>query len=234
MWKTLVLVVVVVASFVFARDYFELVTLMAAVLWATEHFRTRGERAGKTQKASVAAIADLLGRRRHPFQRSMKLRVRGVAMNVTAFVVTRGSSEVQITDIATPLFRRTPFCFVVRLKRSLIPEAQLVENSKIPGVRFEYALKRMEFDQPFEAASNMPDLMGEVLGKLPPADRLEALLADGLKLQKYFFNGRVLHSYLVAGDELGRVELTEYLGAHVEVHRALRQTVDNVNFKVPS
>jgi len=233
-WKTAALVGLVVLSYFFARSYFEIVALMAGLLWASEYYRTRNEAARLRPAASVAPLAQLLGRRWRPFLRSMKLRWKNVHMNLAAFVVKSGAGEVQVTDVATPAFRKTPFCFVIRAVTSVVREAQLVENSRIPGTRFEYALRRVDVPAPFEAASNMADLFADVMGQTPAEARVERAGVDSIEVQKVFFNGRVLHSHIVVSPLVSRVELARFLDAHTAFHLTLVDIIDKVNFKVPT
>jgi hypothetical protein len=232
LWKTLLLVTVVALAFLFARDYFEVVTLLAAVAWSVEYFRTRPTPGEEGSGRSVERLAELLGQKSRPFLTSLRLRVEGVPFNTTAFAVPAGGGELVVHDLACPTFRKTPLCFVVRPTRALVREAQLVENSRIPGIRFEYMLKRVEVPSPLEAACNMPDLFEELQRRADPWAWLGGSTNRGLSVQKVFFNGRVLHSHVVLGEGTTGGELMPFLAAQASFCLTLVELLDKVDFKV--
>jgi len=234
LWKTLLLLLVVVMAWFFARRYFEVVVVVTGVMAGLELFRSRREGAGGPRPVTVAPWAELLGLRRWAAPRNLKLRRHGTLVQVYASTVRRGLGEVTVYDVATPTLRKVPFCFVARAPKAAVREAQLVENTRIPGVRFEYALTRAEWPQPLEAASNMADLVGDLAARLGSNPLLIGWRPQGLALQKLFFNGRVLHTHVVTGPRLDRNELWAFIDAQVDFHLTLLDLIDNVDFKVPT
>ncbi len=158
LWKTLLLVGVVVLAWFFAHRYFDLVMLIAGILWVTEYFRSRQMGEGGERPVPVDDLARRLGIPVRTGQRSVKARWNDVLVQLSAVEVTAGTRRLTVYDLASPTFRKAPFCFVIRPRKAVIREADLVENSRIPGIKFEYQLRRVELPPPLEAAANLPDL----------------------------------------------------------------------------
>jgi len=232
LWKSLILVAVVTAAYFFARPYFPYIALAGGVLWLTQYFRPKPVR--ETTDLFVAArLADLLGLPRHPRQRVWKFRRDETVYHLSVASIAEGSREVVVVDVATPLYRETPFCFVMRSRSAKVREADLVENSRIPDVRFEYQLRRMPTPDGIEAASNMPDLFQTTAASDSAFSPYALFSAKGIELEKVYFNGRVLHSVLVLSKDASRYDAEHLLHLHTGFHLTLRDIVDNVSFKVP-
>jgi hypothetical protein len=232
LWKTLLLVGIVIAGYFFAHRYFELIAIVTGVLWVTEYFRTRHLSTGD-KRAEVTLISSTLGTRHRAGLKSIKLRWNSVQMNVSATERTARGRTVAVYDFATPVFRKTPFCFVLRPRKAFVREEMLVENSRIQGVRFEYALTRAQTAPPLEAASNMVTLfhdIQEAAGGL----HIDRWNSKSITVQSSFFNGRVCHTHAVIQDDVTPDELRHLLDAHVAFHLTLLDIIDNVDFNVPA
>ena len=231
LWKTLTLLGVIAAAWLFAPDFFEMVALMGGLVWLTEFFRIRSQSGPGT--ASVELPGELLGIKVRPGLSTVKFRWRGRPVHLAGTIATTALREFNVYDVAMPAFRKTPFCFVMRHVKALVREAELVENSRIPGIRFEYALERVAANTPLEAAANMPDLFAELLSTWEGAPP-ELWAQRGVALQKLFFNGRVLHAHLVLGEKTLPEDLVSFLEQQVAFHLTLLALLDKVDFKVPS
>ena len=232
-WKSLLLVTVVVLSYLFTPRYFPYVTLMGGLAWVSLYFRSRSEADVSGAAAAFAAAADLIGIKRRPLQRSAKFRRGPVLLNLSAFDVRAGARAVHVVDLASPAFRKVPFCFLVRSSRSPVKEAQLVENSRIPGIKFEYQLKRVDVPAGLESAANMEDLFESVIVDNPAVDVLDAFELGGVQTLKLFFNGRVLHTHFILHDSATRESVARLVEKHTGFHLTLLEILDKVDFKVP-
>jgi len=231
LWKTLLIVVVIAGAWLFAPDYYQMVALMGGLVWLTEFFRSRNL-AGPAA-ASIDSPAKMLGLQVRSGQRGVKFRWHSRPVHLTAAVTAGTVREHVVYELALPAFRKTPFCFVMRHVKAVVREAELVENSRIPGTRFEYALERVDSAPPLEAAANMPDLYRELMVSWEgPAPDLWA--ERGVQVQKVFFNGRVLHTHILLDTDLDQAELRQFLDQQVAFQLTLLTLVDKVDFKVPS
>jgi len=156
-----------------------------------------------------------------------------VVLNLSAFDVQVGGKPVHVVDLASPTFRKVPFCFLVRSSTSPVKEAQLVENSKIPGIKFEYQLKAVDVAQGLEAAANMADLFESIIVDNPAVEILRIFELQGVSALKVFFNGRVLHTYFVLHDSATPASAARLLDKHSGFHLTLLEILDKVDFKVP-
>jgi hypothetical protein len=231
-WKSLLLVAIVTAAYFFARPYFPYIALAAGVAWLAQYFRPKPIK--ESSDLFVAGrLADLLGLPRHPFQKAWKFRRDNVTLHLAVSGEPTPDGEVVLIDVASPLFVDTPFCFVIRSRSARIKEAGLVENSRIPGVQFEYQLSRLPSPDGLEGASNMPDLFREVSAGDAAFSPLALFGAPGLDVEKVFFNGRVLHTLFVLGPSADRYRCQQLLHVHTGFHLTLKDILANVSFKVP-
>ncbi len=227
LWKTLLLVGVVVLAWFFAHRYFDLVMLIAGILWVTEYFRSRQMGEGGERPVPVDDLARRLGIPVRTGQRSVKARWNDVLVQLSAVEVTAGTRRLTVYT-----FRKAPFCFVIRPRKAVIREADLVENSRIPGIKFEYQLRRVELPPPLEAAANLPDLFLDMAENADGA-RVDRWGDGGAAVQQTFFNGRAVHTHFVVEGNGGGPSPAALLDAHVAFHLNLLDLVDDVNFKVP-
>lgn len=232
-WKSLVIVVLVSLSYIFTRRYFPYIAIFGALLWISQYLRSRGESDQAGAAAAFAAAADLLGLKLRPFQRSIKFRRGPVVLNLSAFEIPAGAKPVHVVDLASPTFRKVPFCFLVRSSSSPVKEAQLVENSRIPGIKFEYQLKPVDVPAGLESAANMEDLFESIIVDNPAVDILEAFDMGGGETLSVFFNGRVLHTHFILHDSATHDHAARLLDKHTGFHLTLLEILDNVDFKVP-
>jgi hypothetical protein len=223
---------VVVLAWFFAHQYFDLVALIAGVLWVTEYFRAKALGIGVRKAVGVDGLARILGLPVRTNQRSVKFRWNGVMLNLSAHEETVGVTTVTVWDIASPVFRKVPFCFVLRPRKAKVREADLVENSRIDGIKFEYQLQRIDAPKPLEAAANLPDLFADLLAQ-GNGRGMPEWGGDVAQVQKVFFNGRVLHTLTLLDEDPSRDLVAALLDAHVAFHLNLLDLIDDVNFKVP-
>lgn len=223
---------VVVLAWFFAHRYFDLIALVAGALWVTEFFRSRSHGEGQRRAVAIEPLARALGIPVRASQRTVKVRWNGVLVHLAAHEETVGIRTITVYDIASPSFRKTPFCFVARPKKATLREADLVENSRIPGIKFEYQLRRSEVPEPLEAASNLPDLFADVMAAAN-GFAFPEWGAPAAQVQKVFFNGRVLHTHAIADEKAPQEQLAALLDGHIAFHLNLLDLVDDVNFKVP-
>lgn len=166
LWKTLLLVAVMAVSFFVARRYFDLVAIVAGLLWVAEYFRSRAERRGRRRKVSVGHFAVLLGLPARSQITSFKFRWSETLVRLSGVVEDDVTPVTKMITASSPLLKKVPFCFVARRTDLKVREAQLVENSRIPDIAFEYVLRRVDLPGPWEAASNMPELFEEAVRQL--------------------------------------------------------------------
>ncbi len=223
---------VVILAWFFAHSYFDWIVLVAGALWVTEYFRSRSQGEGGPRHVSIEPFARTLGVPVRTQQRTLKVRWNGVLLNLAAHEETAGLRTVTLLDIASPSFHKAPFCFVVRPQKATVREADLVENSRIPGIKFEYQLRRAEVHQSLEAAANLPDLFADVMAASNGAELL-AWGGGDAHVQKLFFNGRVVHTSALLAESAPRATLAALLDSHVAFHLNLLDLVDDVDFKAP-
>jgi hypothetical protein len=231
-WKTTLVAAVVILAWFFAHHYFDWIAFIAGGLWVTEFFRSRAQGEGQRRAVSIEPLASALGIPVRANQRTVKFRWNGVVIHLSAHDETIGVRTVTIYDIASPAFRKAPFCFVVRPRKAKVREADLVENSRIPGIKFEYQLRRSELPEPLEAAANLPDLFADVMA----AGNGHEIVKWGepaAQVQKVFFNGRVVHTVALADETAPREQLAPLLDSHVAFHLNMLDLMDDVDFKVP-
>ncbi len=231
-WKTTLVVAVVILAWFFAHQYFDWIAFIAGGLWVTEFFRSRAQGEGQQRAVSIEPLARALGIPVRANQRSVKFRWNGVVTHLSAHEETVGVRTVTLYDLASPAFRKAPFCFVVRPRKARVREADLVENSRIPGIKFEYQLRRSELPEPLEAAANLPDLFADVM-KASNGSEIASWGAPAAQAQKVFFNGRVVHTVALADDTAPQEQLAALLDSHVAFHLNMLDLMDDVDFKVP-
>jgi len=231
-WKTTLVVGVVILAWFFAHQYFDWILFIAGGLWVTEFFRSRAQGEGQRRALPIEALARALGIPVRANQRTVKVRWNGVLLHLAAHEETVGVRTHTLYDIATPAFRKTPFCFVARPRKAKVREADLVENSRIPGIKFEYQLRRADVPEPLEAAANLPDLFADVMaaGNGP---QIVQWGAPAAAVQKVFFNGRVVHTFALLDETAPQAQLAALLDSHVAFHLNLLDLMDDVDFKVP-
>lgn len=223
---------VVVLAWFFAHSYFDWVVLVAGALWVTEYFRSRSQGEGGQRPVPVEPFARILGLPARAQQRTIKVRWNGVWLHLSARAETVGLRTVTLFDIASPSFHKAPFCFVLRPRKAAVREADLVENSRIPGIKFEYQLRRAEVPEALEAAANLPDLFGDVMAAGDVAGGLAWGGAEA-QVQKVYFNGRVVHTCALTAEDAPREQLVALLDSHVAFHLNLLDLMDDVDFKAP-
>ena len=232
-WKTLILVTLVVASYFLLRSYFEIVAVVAGVVgvsvWVDHIRRDRTEE----KRVGVEDLAAILGVGRGGPLGSFRVRENGVLIHLSSQEIQTGNKRLRIVDLASPIFRKTPLCFVVRPSNARLRESQLVENTRIPGTKFEYVLERIDLDKPWEGATNMVDLFDDIHDLW--ASELGGALprAPATPVQAYFFNGRVCHTYALIEGVPVREALERLLRFHASFHLTVVEITDKVNFKLP-
>lgn len=231
-WKGMLLLGTLGFFYLFAPEYFAVAVAAGVVIAVTAWFRTRDQVAGADAIETFDQICRLAGLRRHPFQKRVKFRRSSSVFNMSAFTVTHKSRPLDVGDLSSLTFRQVPLAFVVRSANATVKEAQLVENSRIAGVRFEYRLRPVELGGALEAASNMPDLLVNIF-KAAAGPAVELFQLSGLRVQKIFFNGRVLHTHFVVTPEAWEGDMKRLMGLHEEFHLTLLGILNNVNFNVP-
>jgi hypothetical protein len=231
-WKGIVLVVVLTVFYLFAPRYFPAAVLIGIVTAVTTWFRTRDQQTSADTLETVERACNLAGLRRHPFQKRVKFRRPDAVFSLSAFTVTHKGRPQDVVDLSSLTFRKVPLAFVLRTPAALVKEAQLVENSRIPGVRFEYQLKRVELGGGLEAAANMPDLLMNIF-KESMEPLVELFKMPGVQVQKIFFNGRILHTHFVLPHTATGGQVTQLIDRHHQFHLTLLAILNNVNFNVP-
>jgi len=234
LWKIGLLLGVLTAGWFLLPRHFDMVVLVCALVWGVDYLRVRAGRPDVRRRGSVSRLGEMLGIETRRNQASFRFPRAGAIGQFAALTVESGGREVDLVELSLPTFRKVPFCFVVRYRGSKLRESDLVENSLIPGTRFEYVLRRVDTGEPLEAAANLPDLLADALAEGEGADRLRRIGGDGIRLQKAFFNGRSLHFLTVMPDEgPGPGELELFLDDAFALHAWLVELVDRVEFRVP-
>jgi hypothetical protein len=234
LWKIGLLVAVLIAGWFYLPRHFDMVVLICALVWGVDYLRGRGSRTEWRRRGSVGHLGALVGVETRRNQASFRF-PRGAALGeFSAHSVEVGGRVLDLVELSLPTFRKVPFCFVVRDTTAQLRESDLVENSVIPGIRFEYVLRPVELGGKLEAAANLPDLFNDMVAALGGEDRLRKLGGRDIRVQKVFFNGRTLHFLTVmpeAGPEPGGFEV--FLDDAFNIHARLLELVDGVEFKVP-
>jgi len=211
-----------------------MVVLVCALVWGMDYLRTRGSTGQVKRRGSVARLGEMLGVETRRNQSSFRFPRAGAIGELSAVLAGSAGEELPLVELALPTFRKVPFCFVVRMKRARLRESELVENSQIPGIRFEYVLRRVDLADSLEAAANLPDLFADALAGVGGEEGLRRLGGKDIQLQKLYFNGRSLHFLTVMPEEgPGPGELEVFLDDAFAMHSRLVELVDRVEFKVP-
>jgi hypothetical protein len=192
-WKWFLVILVLSIFWVAEPDLFPVFLVATVVFVIAEHVRRR--RTPRTVRPVAAEAARLLHGARRNRQGGWSVPMAGGHVRVgQAELPEQISGEETFLTLAVPLRRRIPFCFALRPAKAPVRWVHLVENTPIPGARFEYRLRPVAVGDAFEAASNHPALLedwlhGETL------ETVRALgAADAPVLQGLHFDGRRLVS----------------------------------------
>ncbi len=234
LWKIGLLVAVLTAGWFLLPRHFDMVVLVCALVWGVDYLRGRSSLLETRRRGSVTRLGELLGVETRRGQASFRFPRAGAIGEFSSHTVESGGRLVDLVELSLPTFRKVPFCFVVRFKDAQIRESELVENSMIPGIRFEYILRRVELGEPLEAAANLPDLMVDVVRELGGEGQLRRLSGRQIRVQKVYYNGRSLHfQTLMPQEGPGPGELETFLEDAFGMHARLVELVDGVEFRVP-
>lgn len=229
--RTLFLVAIVAASWWYDQKVFPLVAFLAAAAWLTPFIRGK-ETDSDADTGLVKRAAEWLGYGSRAFLRSFRMLWRDMWLHVRSVRLGPEHHKVELLVLSTAFSTQVPFCFVVRTREQVVREATLVENSRIPGTPFEYELARLDVGTVLEAASNLTDLMTEVLGQTLKDD-LERASKRAISLQQVHFNGTHLVSQLYVAREATALDMTLAADLHVRFHLTLEALLENVSFKAP-
>jgi hypothetical protein len=200
-WKWFLVSLVLAIFWIAEPSLFPVFLVATAVFVIAEHIRRR--RAAPPPRPVAAEAAGLLKGARRNRQGGWNVPMAGGHVRVgQGQLPEQVSKEETFLTLSVPLGRRTPFGFAIRPDRPPVRWVHLVENTPIPGARFEYQLKPVAVGGGLEAASNHPALLedwlhGETLQtlrSLGEASFLASGEAPSLALQGVHFDGRRLVS----------------------------------------
>lgn len=231
-WQTIVLLAAIAASYLWAEGIFPFVAIAGGLLWFSTRHRTAEERRSSTEPTLAHEYASLLGIQIP--QQHRGFRIRGGSVPLSVQVVAEGISDSGplVLDLGAPGMRQVPFCFILRSLEAPHRFEDLVENSRIPGVKFEYELSRLTLPSPLEGASNQSDLMDPILDSVVRWSRC-CSRTNGLRLQSVFFNGKVLHTRFDLDGQATPLEARQLLETHRQFLDDLWHLLDQVQFKAP-
>lgn len=195
-WKWFLIFLVLAIFWVAEPSLFPVFLVASAVFVIADHVRRR--RTVVPTRPVAAEAARLLSGARRNRQGGWNVPMAGGHVRVgQGELPEQVSGEETFLTLSVPLGRRAPFCFAVRPEKPPVKWVHLVENTPIPGARFEYRLQPVAVDGAFEAASNHPALLedwlqGETLGTVRSLGDTEAPALQGLH-----FDGRRLVSLWV-------------------------------------
>lgn len=225
MWKGLALLAALVLVYLFVPRFLPWAIVLAGLVWITTS-RVAASTPVRSREEITQAhrFATALGMDYARWTRGFRFMREGWRLRVAT--VPEGSDGLELLDLTIGGWPVVPLCFLVRGANPPLREENLVENSRIPGTRFEYELRPFDAAAPLEGASNLPDLMGHL------RDELGELARHSTGLQRLFFNGRVLHlQFRMEGLEASVVP--GMVDAWLEVALGLEDVLDRVNFRAP-
>ena len=190
-WKWFLVLLVLAILWVAEPSLFPVFFVASLVFIIADHIRRR--RTPAPQATVAAEAARLLNGARRNRQGGWNVPMAGshVRIGQGGLPGQVAGDEIFLT-ISVPLGRKIPFCFAIRPPTPPVRWVHLVENTPIPGARFEFQLSPVPVAGALEAASNHPALLGdwlhgEVLGTIRSLVETEALALQGLH-----FDGRRL------------------------------------------
>ncbi|MFH1530412.1 MAG: hypothetical protein ABIK09_06715 [Pseudomonadota bacterium] len=198
-WKWFLVLLVLAIFWVAEPSLFPVFLVVSAVFVIVEHIRRRRHRE-PTRPVAVEAARLLKGTRRDR-QGAWVVPMAGGHVHVgQGGLLGQVAGEEIFLTLSAPVGRRVPFCFAIRPTKPPVRWVHLVENTPIPGVRFEFQLRSIPVGSDLEAASNHPALLGDWL----QGDTLRTLRVLGEAgtpaLQGLHFDGRRLVSLWVWRD----------------------------------
>ena len=195
-WKWFLVIVVLSIFWVAERSLFPIFLVATAIFVVVEHVRRR--RAVVPQRPVAAEAARLLRGARRNRQGGWNVPMAGGHVRVGQGTLPgQVAGDEPFLTLSVPLGRRVPFCFAIRPAAAPLRWVHLVENTPIPGARFEFRLKPVAVGGGLEAASNHSALLedwlhGETLATVRALGEAEAPALQGLH-----FDGRRLVSLWV-------------------------------------
>jgi len=192
-WKWFLVFLVLAIFWVAEPSLFPVFLVASAVFIIAEHVRKR--RAAPAQRPVAAEAARLLKGARRNRQGGWNVPMAGGHVRVgQGMLPEQVSKEETFLTLSAHLPRRNPFCFAIRPAQPPVRWVHLVENTPIPGARFEYRLQPVTVGGGREAASNHPALLEDWLhGETLQTIRSLGEAAD-LPLQGLHFDGHRLVS----------------------------------------
>jgi len=195
-WKWFLVSFVLGVFWFLERSLFPVFLVASVVFVVAEHVRRR--RTAAPPRAVAAQAAGLL-------KGAQRNRRGGWNVPMAGGLVRIGQAELPgqvagggpFLTLSVPLGSGVPFCFAVRPAEAPVQWVHLVENTPIPGARFEYRLRPVSMAGSLEAASNHPKLLGDWLhGETLGTVRALGEAGDPA-LQGLHFDGRRLVSLWV-------------------------------------
>jgi len=225
--KLILVVAAVVLSYQFLPRAFPLVVILAGIVWLSS---SRIAAAVQSTRTRGTSQAHLFGRRLRlpvaPHHRAFRFQREGERLSC-ATVHEGEAPGVELLDLWTHGWSPVPFCFVVRFGDALVDADTLVENTAIPGVRFEYRLARIETVSGVQAASNHPDLAAQWI---PVMQALADAIAP-IRISRIFYNGRALHVRFVPVADASPASAEALVSGLVDLSLTIQDVLDKVTFK---
>ena len=198
-WKWFLVIMVLSLFWFLERSLFPVFLVASVIFIIAEH--VRGRRAAAPIRAVAAEAAQRLKGARRNRQGGWSVPMAGGHVRVGQGALSgQVRGDEPFLTLSVPLNRRVPFAFAIRPEDPPVRWVHLVENTPIPGARFEYQLRPVPLDGGMEAAANHPELLGDWL----QGETLETLRALGgagaLALQGLHFDGHRLQSLWVWRD----------------------------------
>ena len=198
-WKWFLVFLVLAVFWVAEPSLFPIFLVASAVFITGEHIRRHRTR--EPPRPVAAEAAQLLHGARRNRQGGWNVPVAGAHVRIGQGTLPgQVAADEPFLTLSVPLRRRVPFGFAIRPAAPPVRWVHLVENTPIPGARFEYQLRPVPLDGGMEAAANHPELLGDWL----QGETLETLRALGgagaLALQGLHFDGHRLQSLWVWRD----------------------------------
>ena len=161
-WKWFLVFLVLAIFWVAEPSLFPVFLVASLVFVIAEHIRRHRTR---TPVRPVAAeAARLLNGARRNRQGGWNVPMAGGHVRIGQEELSgQVAGEEIFLTLSVPLGGRIPFCFAIRPSSPPVRWVHLVENTPIPGARFEFQLSPVPMGGDLEAASNHPALLGDWL-----------------------------------------------------------------------
>ncbi len=225
--KLILVAAAVVLSYLFLDRVFPLVVILAGIVWLSSSRIASAVQSNRRGGPSLASgFARLLRLPVAPHHRGFRFQRDGERL-ACATVLNGESPGIELLDLWTDGGRSVPLCFVLRYGEPTAYEETLVENTVIPGVRFEYRLVRMATAAGVQAASNLPDLAAQWI---PQMQALADAVAP-IRLSRIFYDGQTLHVQFLPVTDTPAASAEALVGRLVDMSLTLQGVLDKVTFK---